>query len=112
MFKELEQKSIEVIVDAIKQIAFRSGSIVIKQGEPGDCLYIVESGILSCSKRFTKDAEPKFLREYHEGEMFGELALLYNVPRGATIISKTNSILWSLDRETFNSIVKAATMYF
>jgi cAMP-dependent protein kinase regulator len=34
------------------------------------------------------------------------LALLYNVPRAATIISKTDSILWQLDRETFNAIVK------
>ena len=36
----------------------------------------------------------------------GELALLYNAPRAATIIAKTDSILFSLDRQTFNHIVK------
>lgn len=43
--------------------------------------------------------------------MFGELALLYNVPRAATITAKEKCVLWSLDRETFNNIVKDAAMY-
>lgn len=48
------------------------------------------------------------LKTYNKGEIFGELALLYNAPRAATIISKGNSILFSLDRNTFNHIVKDA----
>ena len=44
---------------------------------------------------------------YNPGESFGELALLYNVPRAATIIVKSDECeLFSLDRNTFNSIVK------
>ena len=46
------------------------------------------------------------MKEYQPGEAFGELALLYNAPRAATITAKTNSELWSLDRRTFNFIVK------
>lgn len=41
---------------------------------------------------------------------FGELALLYNAPRAATIKAKTNGSLFSLDRETFNHIVKEAVI--
>lgn len=52
------------------------------------------------------------LKEYGPGEAFGELALLYNTPRAATITAKTNCVLWSLDRETFNYVIKDATMYF
>jgi cAMP-dependent protein kinase regulator len=48
------------------------------------------------------------LKEYHPGEAFGELALLYNAPRAATITAKIDSELWSLDRKTFNYIVKDA----
>jgi len=49
------------------------------------------------------------LKVYGPGESFGELALLYNAPRAATIIAKSDSVLFSLDRETFNHIVKDAS---
>jgi len=48
------------------------------------------------------------LKTYKPGEAFGELALLYNAPRAATIKAKTESILFSLDRECFNHIVKGS----
>jgi len=48
------------------------------------------------------------LKIYKAGEAFGELALLYNAPRAATIIAKTQCTLFALDRETFNHIVKDA----
>ena len=48
------------------------------------------------------------MKEYKAGEAFGELALLYNCPRAATITAKTEANLWSLDRQTFNHIVKDA----
>jgi cAMP-dependent protein kinase regulator len=48
------------------------------------------------------------LKTYKPGESFGELALLYNAPRAANITAKTDAILFSLDRATFNAIVKDA----
>ena len=42
--------------------------------------------------------------------MFGELALLYNAPRAASIEAKSNATLFALDRATFNAIVKEATV--
>ena len=48
------------------------------------------------------------MRDYKPGEAFGELALLYNAPRAATIVAKEECKLWQLDRSTFNHIVKDA----
>jgi cAMP-dependent protein kinase regulator len=50
------------------------------------------------------------VKEYSAGDVFGELALLYNAPRAATIIAETEGVLWSLDRECFNHIVKDAAV--
>ena len=71
-------------------------------------LYVVEEGQLDCFKTFNEGEEPKFLKTYQPGEAFGELALLYNAPRAATITAKTDSVCWELDRATFNHIVKDA----
>lgn len=79
---------------------------MIQQGDAGDVLYVVDSGTLDCFKRFKKDEDEKFLKTYQPGESFGELALLYNAPRAATIRAAQDSILFSLDRECFNNIVK------
>jgi cAMP-dependent protein kinase regulator len=82
---------------------------VIKQGDDGDNFYLVESGELTCSKLMNADdKEDTYLKTYVPGESFGELALLYNAPRAATIIAKTNAELWSLERLTFTTIVKTA----
>lgn len=49
------------------------------------------------------------MKEYVPGESFGELALLYNAPRAATIVcSSPQCQLWGLDRNTFNHIIKRA----
>lgn len=69
---------------------------------------MVESGQLTCTKKFKPDEDETFLKEYAPGESFGELALLYNAPRAATIVAKSDVTLWSLDRNTFNNIIKTA----
>lgn len=50
------------------------------------------------------------LKTYKPGESFGELALLYNAPRAATIQAKGECIVFALDRATFNNIVKEAAI--
>ena len=70
-------------------------------------LYIVETGSLSCHKII--DGQSKHLKDYAPGDVFGELALLYNAPRAATIRAESDGQLWVLDRGTFNNIVKEAS---
>lgn len=108
MFSVLNQEEIDIIVGAMEECTFEPNEWVIKQGESGNILYVIEEGELDCFKRFSKDGENTYLKTYHPGEAFGELALLYNAPRAASIQAKTKCLLWSLDRECFNVIVKDA----
>jgi len=50
------------------------------------------------------------LKTYKAGESFGELSLLYNAPRAATIKATSKSVCFALDRATFNNIVKDASV--
>ena len=106
LFSNLDEKELEIVINAMDEKEYKPNENVITQGESGDCLYVVEEGNLDCTKHFTEDGEEKYLKTYIPGESFGELALLYNSPRAATIKAKTNCVLWVLDRETFNNIVK------
>jgi cAMP-dependent protein kinase regulator len=105
MFSALNPDELNIVLGAMQKVVKEPGDLVIKQGDDGDNLYVVETGTLSCFKT-GKDGEEIPLKEYQPGEAFGELALLYNAPRAASIRAKTAADLWALDRRTFNHIVK------
>ena len=109
LFSSLDPKDLEIVIGAMEEKRFKSGEDVITQGDKGDCLYFVEEGNLECYKKFSKDTEPVLVKKYEPGDSFGELALLYNAPRAATIRAVSEEVItWVLDRETFNNIVKDA----
>lgn len=110
MFSALDEKDLKTVIDAMEENNFKKNETVIKQGEDGEVLYLLETGKLDCFKKFNKDEKETFLKNYLPGDAFGELALLYNAPRAATIIAVEDSKMWSLDRATFNNIVKDASM--
>ena len=108
MFSALDEQELQIVINAIEEVKGETGDVIIKEGDQGDCMYVLEHGTLDCTKLFNGNTEPTFLKEYQPGEGFGELALLYNSPRAATITAKTEYICWKLDRDTFNNIVKDA----
>lgn len=106
MFSALDEKEKNIVIDAMEIKEYKPGDMVIKQGDDGDCLYVVDQGKLDCSKLFPGEKQEKWLKVYEPGESFGELSLLYNAPRAASIRAKEKSVLFALDRHCFNSIVK------
>ena len=106
IFGNLESKDMEIVINAMEEKKYKSGDIIIKQGENGDILYCIEEGECECYKKI--ENEEKLVKKYQSGDSFGELALLYNSPRAATVKAITDVITWCLDRETFNNIVKDA----
>ena len=110
LFNSLEDKELKTVIDSFEEKKYKAGENVITQGDEGDVLYLVDSGELDCEKIFKAGDKPTYLKTYKPGESFGELALLYNAPRAATIRAKTDSTCWALDRECFNNIVKDAAV--
>jgi cAMP-dependent protein kinase regulator len=110
LFNSLDDKDLHTVIAAMEEKRITAGETVIRQGENGEVLYLIEQGKLDCFRVLRKGDEPTYLKTYHPGEAFGELALLYNAPRAATIIANEDCLLWALDRETFNHIVKDAAM--
>jgi len=108
MFSAVHHNDLKIVIDAMAEKKVSAGDAIIREGEDGDCLYVIESGHYKCTKIFSGQTEPTYLKTYEPGEAFGELALLYNAPRAATITAEEEGILYALDRNTFNHIVKDA----
>jgi len=106
MFKNLDPSEFNIIIGAMQELTLEPGSEIIKKGDNGDTLYVIETGVFDCS--IPIEGEWKVVKTCRAGDVFGELALLYNAPRAATVTATEKSTSWSLDRETFSHIVKEA----
>ncbi len=85
LFKNLEMSEKTVIALAMEIKKYKKNDMVIKQNDDGNELFVVDSGKLSCTKVFSGQSKETFLLNYGPGDAFGELALLYNAPRAASI---------------------------
>eukprot|EP00438_Fugacium_kawagutii_P020540 Skav202304 [mRNA] locus=scaffold60:77755:78525:+ [translate_table: standard] len=65
-------------------------------------MWVIEDGELDCIKKI--QGEEKVVKTCKRGDVFGELALLYNCKRAASVVASRACILWELDRETFKAI--------
>lgn len=107
LFSSLEDNDFAIIIGAMKEVQVKAQQRVINQGENGDFLFVIESGDFDCIIK-DQDGSEKVVKTCKPGDVFGELALLYNCPRAASVESKGDSVCWQLDRDTFNHIVKEA----
>lgn len=87
---------------------YNDGDVIIKQGDPGEEFYVVDSGVPEVY--VNKDGAEVKVLTYGEGDAFGELALMYNAPRAATVKANGAVKVWALDRLTFKVILMDTTM--
>jgi len=108
LFGHLAPQAIDQIASAmfLREVAF--GQTVIRQGEDGDYFYIVHNGVFEIFVQRSADRPPDKVLEATPGSSFGELALMYNVPRAATVTCSSPGHLWCLERETFQMMLVTA----
>ena len=80
---------------------FGPGAIVFRQGQQGDRLYIVKSGVLEILASPESGAEAQPVAYLGPGEVLGELALLTGSPRTATVRSPEHAVLFTLEKAVF-----------
>jgi cGMP-dependent protein kinase 1 len=86
------------LVAQMRMIDLEPNTVVMEQGEEGNVMYILQTGLMSVERDGAEVDEIK------PGQQVGELAILFNETRTATIKTKEHCILWALDREVFQTI--------
>ncbi|KAJ2901978.1 hypothetical protein GGI21_004615, partial [Coemansia aciculifera] len=107
LFRNMDEDSYRDVVDAMEEKRVGRGQSVIVQGGVGDYFYIVECGTFDIHVR--KDDTPMLVATVEGGGSFGELALMYNAPRAATVTATSDATVWALDRITFRSLLMERT---
>ncbi|XP_057337213.1 cAMP-dependent protein kinase type II regulatory subunit [Microplitis mediator] len=104
LFRALDKEQMADVLDAMFEKNVEPGDYIIRQGDDGDNFYVIERGKFEV---YVKDpsGQDMLIHTYDNGGAFGELALLYNMPRAATIKAVTKGTLWAMDRQTFRRIL-------
>ncbi|XP_069093541.1 cGMP-dependent protein kinase 2 [Pleurodeles waltl] len=98
--KRLDTQQIRDMVECMYPRNYQQGNYIIKQGEAGTHLFVLAEGKLEVFQ------QNKLLTSIPEWTTFGELAILYNCTRTASVKAASNAKTWALDREVFQNIMR------
>ncbi|XP_062376284.1 cGMP-dependent protein kinase 2 [Sardina pilchardus] len=101
--KRLEVQHMREMVDCMCERVYGQQQLLIQEGQPGHYLYVLAEGLLEVSQN------GKLLGQMRAGTAFGELAILYNCKRTATVTAVAESHIWALDRQMFQKIMMRST---
>jgi voltage-gated potassium channel len=97
MFHGLGATNIAEVAQLLRPRDCASGEIIVRRGQPGDCMYFIVSGEVSIDLK----PQPRIMGT---GDFFGELALIFGEPRSATVLAKSNCELLHLDLADFRHL--------
>ncbi|HEX4472926.1 MAG TPA: MFS transporter [Nocardioides sp.] len=96
MFGPLSPVTLDALAGALVRVPVAAGDLVVSEGDESDRFYVIESGTVRVTA-----ADGHLLREEGPGDYFGEIGLLRDVPRTATITAIDDTVLLALGREEF-----------
>jgi len=89
------------VADALDTQSYPAGTTIIKEGDAGEAFYLLESGEAEAFKSGTQNP----VKAYSKGDYFGELALLNDAPRAASVVSKTEVKVATLSKDGFQRLL-------
>jgi len=90
------------IADALNAQRYKAGDVIIREGDPGEDFFLLESGQ---AEAYKNEAGPHPVKQYHKGDYFGELALLDNKPRAASVVAKTDVKVAVVGKDGFQRLL-------
>lgn len=105
-FKDLNTSEIKLVLSVCHEEYFHSGDILFTEGSKADRFYIVLDGQVEVWKNF-KDPKPDLLAIHGPGHFFGEMALVDELPRSATVVAKDSTTVLFLYRKDFHELIRS-----
>lgn len=102
LFHGAEETLIEQLVEHLQPVVYTPGDYIVRKGEVGYTMFFINRGQ---TEVIAEDGETVLAR-LHDGNFFGEIALLMNVKRTASIRAADFCDLYTLDKDTFDKVIK------
>jgi CRP-like cAMP-binding protein len=99
LFKECTKKELQAVSRIVTPISVKAGKVLTKEGDAGREFMIIASGTATVKRKGRK------ITTLEAGDFFGELALLANIPRTATVIAETDMVVEALNRAEFATLL-------
>ncbi|RQM19999.1 hypothetical protein B5M09_002096 [Aphanomyces astaci] len=108
LFKQLNAQQRTDVYKVMIRVNVNEGDVVIRQGDPGDHFYCVQSGDYQVTvKSESTTGQREDIVHMYRGDThpsFGELALMHNAPRSSSVVALTKGVLWAIDCRAFRLV--------
>ena len=105
VFPGLTDSWLSYIASSVTRHIYPNGTIICREGDIGDRFYIIESGLVEVSKLLDGETS-RILTRQGSGEFFGELALVIDIPRAATVAVIEEAALLEISKDDLNAYVR------
>jgi len=105
VFPGLTDSWLSYIASLVRQCQYPAGTVICREGESGDTFFIIESGTVEISKLLDGETS-RVLTRQGPGEFFGELALVIDIPRAATVTTLEDTSLLEISKDDFTTYLK------
>jgi len=105
IFETMEPYERSKLADAFVEHKHKNGDFIIKEGEPGNDLYLLQEGTAIATKVLKEGEEATKVMDYKVGDFFGERALLKGEPRAANVVATSDAVLVSMSRHSFKRLL-------
>lgn len=103
VFADMNDDLIARFVSLVQPVQVRSHSVIVRQGEPGDCMYMLLDGVVRV--RIAVQGKETELARLESGDFFGEICLFDEGPRSADVVANMDCTLLKITKPTFHKLM-------
>jgi len=105
LFSELDERELQSLLPQVQSKTFQEGSLICREGERGDSLFVISRGEVSITKR-TREGREVSIRSLREGNFFGEFGFFIDQKRHATVKASIDCEILEISRQALNKMIE------